>query len=284
MNNGANIPAPSAPFLDAGGRISSVWWAFLLALFNRTGGAGNPVDLAALESLIEAQAKESAAFTPMPSRAPEFARIASEALVQRMAPTPNTSEGMVFAPPGPYLGTGAASSTYDTISAAVARYAAPPAIGNATPAAGTFTTLKGNSLAKVAAVNTSGQSIASASTYASVTGWTTTYDSNSNFNASTGVFTAPVTGDYWFSFQTAYGSLTGGAGFRAASAIFVGTSNTLAGYVGVPTTTTVVPRADGLIHLTAGQTVTFQASQNSGAATALSVNAPQVSLSIIQLP
>lgn len=37
-----NIPNPGVPFLDASGRISQVWWAFLLAIFQRTGGGGSP--------------------------------------------------------------------------------------------------------------------------------------------------------------------------------------------------------------------------------------------------
>jgi hypothetical protein len=157
-------------------------------------------------------------------------------------------------------------------------------LGQAIAFAGTFTTLKGNSLAKVQAVNTGGQTIASATTYATVTGWTTVYDANSNFNTSTGTFTAPATGDYFFSCQTAYASLTGGAGVRASTAIFVSSTNALAGYVGVPTTTTVVPLTSGFIHLTSGNTVTCQASQNSGSGVALSNFSPQVSFSVIQVP
>jgi hypothetical protein len=36
------MPNPGVPFLDASGRISQVWWAFLLSLFQRTGGGGSP--------------------------------------------------------------------------------------------------------------------------------------------------------------------------------------------------------------------------------------------------
>lgn len=55
----SNIPNPGVPFLDASGRISQVWWAFLLALFQRTGGGGGtptpttPIDYT---PLIDAQA------------------------------------------------------------------------------------------------------------------------------------------------------------------------------------------------------------------------------------
>jgi len=55
----ANIPQPSAPFLL--GRpepISPVWWAFLLALFQRSGGGGTPTPGTQIDysPLIDAQA------------------------------------------------------------------------------------------------------------------------------------------------------------------------------------------------------------------------------------
>jgi hypothetical protein len=37
----ANMPNPGVPFLDASGRITQVWWAFLLSLFQRTGRSGS---------------------------------------------------------------------------------------------------------------------------------------------------------------------------------------------------------------------------------------------------
>lgn len=49
----ANLPPPNTPFLDSRGIIASVWWNFILALFNRTGGAGVPPDLAAIIQLIK---------------------------------------------------------------------------------------------------------------------------------------------------------------------------------------------------------------------------------------
>jgi hypothetical protein len=61
-NNSAtntNIPNPGVPFLDKSGRISPVWWAFLLALFQRTGGGGDQPpsditldDVLALETIV----------------------------------------------------------------------------------------------------------------------------------------------------------------------------------------------------------------------------------------
>lgn len=54
----ANIPNPGVPFLDNSGRITQVWWAFLLAMFQRTGGGGTPTPPAQTDftPLIDAQA------------------------------------------------------------------------------------------------------------------------------------------------------------------------------------------------------------------------------------
>jgi hypothetical protein len=61
----SNIPQPGAPFLV--GRpepISPVWWAFLLSMFQRTGGAGTPPvaitldDVFALETVFGVQSTE----------------------------------------------------------------------------------------------------------------------------------------------------------------------------------------------------------------------------------
>ncbi|CAD6548636.1 hypothetical protein LMG28727_04867 [Paraburkholderia kirstenboschensis] len=53
----SNIPNPGVPFLDQSGRITQVWWAFLLAMFQRTGGTGTPTPPAQIDytPLIDAQ-------------------------------------------------------------------------------------------------------------------------------------------------------------------------------------------------------------------------------------
>jgi hypothetical protein len=53
----SNIPNPGVPFLDQTGRISQVWWAFLLAMFQRTGGSGTPTPVKQIDytPLIDAQ-------------------------------------------------------------------------------------------------------------------------------------------------------------------------------------------------------------------------------------
>jgi hypothetical protein len=54
----SNIPNPGVPFLDSTGRITQVWWAFLLAIFQRTGGIGTPPSTTQIDftPLIDAQA------------------------------------------------------------------------------------------------------------------------------------------------------------------------------------------------------------------------------------
>lgn len=159
-------------------------------------------------------------------------------------------------------------------------------IGGSTPAAGTFTTLKGNSLAKVYATNTSAQSIAN-NAATTVTGWTTTFDANSNFNASTGTFTAPASAYYQVCSQTAYGTMTGGGGVGIATEIFGNGVQLASGYAPYPTTSTfgVIPAAVcSLVSLTSGQTVVIKAYQNSGGAVALANNANANYLSIVQVP
>ncbi|RQS63839.1 hypothetical protein [Burkholderia sp. Bp8984] len=159
-------------------------------------------------------------------------------------------------------------------------------IGQTTPAAGTFTTLKGNSLAKVYATNTSAQSIPN-SAFTTVTTWTTSFDVNSNFTASTGTFTAPATGYYLVSAGVAWGTMTGAAGVGLALAIFANGTQVATGYLPYPTTSTfgVLPAAvSALVSLTSGQTIVVKAFQNSGGAVALANNANANYLSITQVP
>lgn len=64
-----NIPNPGVQFLDQGGRISQVWWAFLLALFQRTGGGiapPTPTPQTDFSPLIDAQVAIPFAFPDNP--------------------------------------------------------------------------------------------------------------------------------------------------------------------------------------------------------------------------
>lgn len=58
MTTSATLPNPGAPIVGPDGRLSPVWFGFLLSLYNRTGGTGAGVDVSALQAAIEAQSKE----------------------------------------------------------------------------------------------------------------------------------------------------------------------------------------------------------------------------------
>lgn len=52
-NTNANLPRPDSPIMLPDGRMSPEWWSFFLALFNRTGGAGSPIDINSLHKQDE---------------------------------------------------------------------------------------------------------------------------------------------------------------------------------------------------------------------------------------
>ncbi|PXX37653.1 MULTISPECIES: hypothetical protein [Burkholderia] len=152
--------------------------------------------------------------------------------------------------------------------------------------AGAFTTLKGSSLAHLKYNNTSAQSIPN-SAYTTVTTWTLVYDANSNFNASTGVFTAPATAYYRVSCQLMWGAMTVSSSNVLAAGLFIGAAGTpdSAGYApAAASTSNNAVQANATLSLTSGNTVACKAFQNSGSAVALSSSAPQVQIVIDQLP
>lgn len=165
--------------------------------------------------------------------------------------------------------------------------ASPPAIGGTLAAAGTFTTLKGNSLAKVFATNTGAQSIPTGANTA-VTGWTTGFDANSNFTASTGTFTAPVTGYYVVHAQLTWGVIAGaGAAGRIMAVVFVnGVATNLQGIAPMSNTTQQFNsvQVSGIVSVTAGQTIVLDAFQGSGSSVSLLGTTGAVWMSIYQLP
>ncbi|MEM5315558.1 hypothetical protein [Paraburkholderia sp. JHI869] len=188
-------------------------------------------------------------------------------------------------------GTAAAAGSFTTLSASstvsgtgFSTYlASPPAIGTTAAAAGKFTTLQGTSLAHLKYNNTSAQSIPN-NAYTTVTGWTSVFDANSNFAASTGIFTAPATANYRISCQMNWTSLSAGA--VVAAGLFIGAvgSPDSASYTPTTTATTNFVQVNATMSLTSGNTVACKAFQNNGAAAALSSIAPQVQISIDQLP
>lgn len=160
-------------------------------------------------------------------------------------------------------------------------------IGGTTPGAGTFTTLKGNSLAKVFATKTSALSLTN-NAATTIVSWTTTYDVNSNFNAATGTFTAPATGYYVVSVQVVTATAAIAAGSVASLTIVANGSSaaigetTYAAASGANTPITVQTTA--LVSLASGQTLTVQAFQNSGGAVNTTTNPNATYISIAQIP
>jgi hypothetical protein len=145
-------------------------------------------------------------------------------------------------------------------------FGAPPAIGGTTPASGAFTALSASSNDALTYSNTAGQTIATA-TLVTVTTWTKIFDRvNANFNASTGVFTAPATGYYQISGMLNFAS---GTAAVAAQYSVVIVYNGVAGITQsvFQQSTSAVPVAvpfAAVISLAAGQTLLIQAFQSSG--------------------
>lgn len=156
-----------------------------------------------------------------------------------------------------------------------------PISGNA----GSFTTLKATSHARLSYTNANAQSFA-ASTAATVTNWTSIFDANSNFNATTGVFTAPSTGYYLVSGQLmlAVSTATVGTTFQVA----VRKNGTVMvngwGSVAAPGQNQLPVPFSVLLSLTAGDTVDVQGKQTSSGSLTLVGGATTNFLSITQAP
>lgn len=119
-------------------------------------------------------------------------------------------------------------------------------------------TVKASGAAHLCYKNSNGQSLNS--TPATITNWTSIYDANSNFNATTGIFTAPATGFYQISGQIAVLLTTPPVGSQT-QAIVVANSVTLLAATHVAGTTaeteSVIPFSM-VVSLTAGQTALLQ--------------------------
>lgn len=181
-------------------------------------------------------------------------------------------------------GTGVTSST-GTGAAVLSTGAAinPTSTGATTPGSGAFTSLASTN-AKVFASNTSGQSLASG-TAAVITGWTATTNVGSAFVASTGVFTAPVTGNYLVTGQLYLGvPMTLSSIFRATIIV---NSVTLGIFDHVSQNATPSNHAvvfSAMVPATAGQQIVIDGFQNTGAAAALATGAALNVLSIMLVP
>lgn len=135
--------------------------------------------------------------------------------------------------------------------------------------------------------NTSAQSIP-ASTATTITGWTKVSDRvNANFNASTGVFTAPATGIYQVSGQENFAAAAWGLGeieelCAVANSVTVACGSNAVQAAGTFNVFVTLPVTD--ISLAAGQTIVLQALQLSGAARSLGASGTQTFISISRQP
>lgn len=154
-----------------------------------------------------------------------------------------------------------------------------------TTGGGSFTTLNASANDALQYSNTAGQTVASGS-LVTVTTWTKIFDRvNANFNATTGVFTAPATGYYQISGQLNYAAAAGVVGAQYSAVIVY---NGVAGitynvYQQSTSTAPVTVNFSANVSLAAGQTLLVQAFQASGSSRTLQTGAASY-LSINRIP
>lgn len=200
------------------------------------------------------------------------------ALVFGTAPTISNLNA-TGAPTAPTAGAGT-----NTTQIATTAFAQTAVTGGGNP--GSFTTLAASGNDALLYTNVSGQSIATG-TNVTVTGWTKTFDRlNTNFNASTGVFTAPATGYYAVSSCITFAPASFGAGNSLVLKIFANGVLAVLGsfYPEATFTQPVTVCASSAISLSSGQTLTVQMFQNTGVTTTLSTTTAQNWLSIHRIP
>jgi hypothetical protein len=162
----------------------------------------------------------------------------------------------------------------------------PGAFTNVSGSGGAFVTLNASGNDALMYSNSSAQSIPN-NALTTVTNWTKVTDRvNANFNAATGVFTAPATGIYQISGQLTYSSAIGAVNTQYTAAIDVNGSIVAQGAFFQESTSTdlVSVPFSGVVSLTSGQTLQIQAFQTSGVARTLSSTAALTFMSINRLP
>lgn len=173
--------------------------------------------------------------------------------------------------------SGAGFSTY---------LASPPAIGGTAPAAGAFTTLSASGNDALTYQNTSALAIPTA-TVTIVTGWTKLFDRvGANFDATSGVFTAPANGYYQVSAGIGIGSAGNAVGQLVQVRIVANSVAVAIGAVTVQTATSEsqFARACCVVYLASGQTLTVDAWHNMTGSPALLSTASYNWISINQVP
>lgn len=140
-------------------------------------------------------------------------------------------------------------------------------IGGSTPGAGTFTVLRGNSLAKVIADTPTSQAVATG-TNVDITNWTERLDVGGDFNPVTGIFTAPRTAKYSMSASIGYSAVAYGAAGQEADILVLKNGATVRSarrFVSAAATTQMMGDISvACMDLTAGDTIKITAFQNSG--------------------
>lgn len=133
---------------------------------------------------------------------------------------------------------------------------------------------------------TNAQSFAN-NTQATVTTWVKTFDRlNANFNASTGVFTAPATGVYLISAGLGWTANTAAAGSGGIVIIKANGVN-IARSIGLrqsTSSTQMFSNVTAVVSLTAGQTATVEGIQSTGSALTLNGAALDNFVSIVRIP
>jgi hypothetical protein len=292
----ANIPG-AAPLVDKDGRITQAWWQFLLALFNRTGGSGAPIDISTLEALVEAHGKEIDARAVLPPVRPVLA-LPEPVSVQRPAAPDYAMNSFVAAPArasvqSVFGRSGIVTAQTGDYSVAQVTGAAPTAsptfTGLLTAADGAFTTLSASANDAMLYNNGSAQSIPN-NAATTLINWSALSDRvGTHFNASTGTFTAPVAGYYHFSARIAYAShapSTTNCTYQLGVIVNVAGGNQAIGTFFNESTIGASRGVDvhATVFIGAGQTANLVAFQNTGAAVPLISTGVYNYLSIHRVP
>ena len=181
------------------------------------------------------------------------------------------------------LGIGAVSSTNPVITGGTINNTT---VGATTPAAGTFTTLNSTGNDALMYDNASVQSLPSA-TATTITTWTKVYDRlSTNFAASTGIFTAPAAGFYHVDVIVTLVSALLVANDSFVINILVNGTPVIEGFATMQAAATapLSVQASGVVQLALGQTITVQATQNTGSTKTLSASPINNTISIHKIP